>query len=59
MVLSEGSGGCASVQACHSSARRSRGGVLRARNMAPFDTPTVVLSGFKERPESLLVQGNS
>lgn len=27
--------------------------------MAPFDTPTAVLSGFKERPESLLVQGNS
>ncbi|KAH0832903.1 hypothetical protein J3R83DRAFT_11855 [Lanmaoa asiatica] len=26
--------------------------------MAPFDSPTIVLSGFKERPESLLVQGN-
>ncbi|KIK98408.1 hypothetical protein PAXRUDRAFT_823887 [Paxillus rubicundulus Ve08.2h10] len=26
--------------------------------MAPFNTPTAVLSGFKERPESLLVQGN-
>ena len=27
--------------------------------MAPFNTPTTVLSGFKERPESLLVQGDS
>ncbi|KAF8841813.1 hypothetical protein BDN67DRAFT_900734 [Paxillus ammoniavirescens] len=26
--------------------------------MAPFNTPTAVLSGFKERPESLLVQGD-
>lgn len=27
--------------------------------MAPFNTPTTVLCGFKERPESLLVQGDS
>lgn len=26
--------------------------------MAPFNTPQRVLSGFKERPESLLVQGD-
>ncbi|KAG0694684.1 vacuolar sorting protein 39 domain 1-domain-containing protein [Suillus ampliporus] len=26
--------------------------------MAPFDPPTTVLSGFKERPEALLVQGD-
>ncbi|KAF8127072.1 hypothetical protein EV363DRAFT_1518382 [Boletus edulis] len=26
--------------------------------MAPFETPTTVLTGFKERPESLLVQGD-